>query len=182
MTSSPIALRLAAVVTFAAPMALSAQIAVPMLPVPMTLQTFAVLLAGAVLGPRWGVASVLLYLAAAMVGLPVLSDGASGIARFSGPTAGYLVAFIPAAFLAGWLARNGRLTRLIPATAWMVALHLLILAWGSAWLALDVGMEPALLNGALPFIPGTVIKSLMVVLAARALAPALARFVPLRPA
>lgn len=64
----------------------------------------------------------------------------------------------------------------------MVALHLLILAWGSAWLALDVGMEPALRNGALPFIPGAVIKSLLVVLAARALTPALARFVPVRPA
>lgn len=175
-------IRLAAVVAFAALMALGAQVAVPMMPVPMTLQTFAVLLAGAVMGPRWGAASVLLYLAAAMVGLPVLSDAASGIARFTGSTAGYLVAFIPAAFLAGWLARNGRMTRLMPATTWMVVLHLLILAWGSAWLALDIGIETALRNGALPFIPGAVIKSVLVVLAARALTPVLARFTSVRPA
>ncbi|MGV9010697.1 biotin transporter BioY [Brevundimonas sp.] len=182
MTASPIALRLAAVIVFAALMTLCAQVAVPMVPVPMTLQTFAILLAGVVLGPRWGLASVLLYLAAAMIGLPVLSDAASGIARFTGPTAGYLAAFIPAAILAGWLARNGRLSRPIPATAWMVALHLLILAWGTAWLALDIGMEPALRNGALPFIPGAVVKSVLVILAARALAPTFARLTPVRPA
>lgn len=181
-TVTSLSFRLAAVVSFAALMALCAQVAVPMVPVPITLQTFAVLLAGVMLGPRWGVASVLLYLAAAVIGLPVLSDAASGIARFTGPTAGYLLAFIPAALLAGWLARNGRLTRLIPAVAWMVALHLLILAWGTAWLALDIGMEPALRNGALPFIPGAVIKSLLVILAARALTPALASFTTVRPA
>lgn len=174
--------RLGAVVAFAALMALCAQIAVPMVPVPMTMQTFAVLLAGVVLGPRWGLASVLLYLAAAMIGLPVLSDGASGTAPFTGPTAGYLVAFAPAALLAGWLGHNGRLIRLVPAVAWMVGLHLLILAWGTAWLALDIGMEPAMKHGALPFIPGAVVKSLLVVLAARALTLAQARFVPVRPA
>ena len=182
MSVSPLVLRLAGLTAFAALMALCAQIAVPMVPVPMTLQTFAVLLAGAVLGPRWGLASVLLYLAAAMIGLPVLSDAASGIARFTGPTAGYLVAFVSAAILAGWLARNGRLSRLIPAVAWMIALHLMILAWGTAWLALDIGMEPALLNGALPFIPGAVVKSVLVILAARALAATLARLTPIRPA
>ena len=182
LAASPLPLRLAAIVTFAAVMALSAQVAVPMVPVPITLQTLAVLLAGLMLGPKWGGASVLLYLAAAMIGLPVLSNAASGLAPFTGPTAGYLVAFIPAAFLAGWLASNGRLTRLIPATAWMVGLHLLILAWGTAWLALDIGMEPALRNGALPFIPGAVIKSLMVILAARALTLALARSAFVRPA
>lgn len=182
MTARPVLMRLVAVIAFAALMTLCAQIAVAMVPVPMTLQTFAVLLAGVVLGPRWGVASVLLYLAAALIGLPVLSDAASGIARFTGPTAGYLVAFIPAAILAGWLARNGRLSRLISAVAWMVALHLTILAWGTAWLALDIGMEPALRNGALPFIPGAVVKSVLVILAARALAPTLARLTPVRPA
>lgn len=178
MTASPLALRLAGVIAFATLMALGAQVAVPMAPVPMTLQTFAVLLAGVVLGPRWGVASVLLYLAAATIGLPVLSEGASGLAPFTGPTAGYLVAFIPAAFLAGWLAQNGRLTRIVPAVAWMVGLHLLILAWGTAWLALDIGMQPALRHGALPFIPGAAIKSLLVILAARGLTLAVARFRP----
>ena len=84
------ALPLILIVAFAALMALCAQINVPMVPVPMTMQTFAVLLAGAVLG-RWrGAASALLYLAAAALGLPILSDGASGVEPFAGPTAGYL--------------------------------------------------------------------------------------------
>lgn len=141
-----------------------------MVPVPMTLQTWAVLLAGATLGPARGVAAVLVYLAAGLSGLPVLADGAAGVDPFMGPTAGYLIAFIPAAGLAGWLSRNGRLTRTLPAIGWMIGLHLLILAVGGAWLALIIGADPALEHGVLPFLPGAVLKALLVVAASRALA------------
>lgn len=166
---------LASVAGFALLMAVCARIAIPMVPVPMTLQTWAVLLAGAALGPVRGMAAVSLYLITAMAGLPVLADGASGLVAFSGPTAGYLIAFVPAAGLAGGASAHGRLTRCLPAIGWMIGLHLLILAVGAAWLALDIGAGLALEHGVLPFLPGVVLKSVLVVAAVQALAR-LARF------
>ena len=167
--ASPV-IRLATVIGFALLMALCARIAVPMVPVPMTLQTWAVLLAGVALGPIRGVAAVLLYLGAGLIGLPVLSDGASGPDPFMGRTAGYLVAFLPAAGLAGWLSVRGRLGEGLSTVAWMAGLHLLVLALGGAWLARSIGIGPALENGVLPFLPGAALKSLLVVAAARGLA------------
>lgn len=170
-TPPPLAplIQLAAVTGFALLMAICAQTAIPMVPVPMTMQTWAVLLAGVALGPVRGVGAVLLYLAAGLAGLPVLSDGASGAGPFSGPTAGYLVAFVLAAGVAGGLSSRGRLRRALPAIAWMVGLHGLILALGAAWLARSIGPGPALENGLLPFLPGALVKSLLVVAAARGL-------------
>ena len=161
---------LASVAGFALLMALSARIAIPMIPVPMTLQTWAVLLAGAAMGPVRGMAAVALYLAAGLAGLPVLSDGASGVEHFTGPTAGYLAAFLPAAGLAGGLSVHGRLRRSLPASGWMIGLHLLVLALGGAWLALSIGVGPALENGVLPFLPGAALKSILVVAAAQGIA------------
>lgn len=161
---------LASVAGSALLIAVSARIAIPMIPVPMTLQTWAVLLAGAAMGPARGMAAVALYLFAGLAGLPVFSDGASGVDPFTGPTAGYLVAFLPAAGLAGWLSSTGRLARSLPAIGWMIALHLLILALGGAWLALDIGAGPALEHGVLPFLPGAALKSVLVVAAAFGLA------------
>lgn len=163
------AIRLASAVGFASLIALCAQLAVPMVPAPMTMQTWAVLLAGIALGPAWGVAAVLLYLVAGLIGLPVLSEGASGVGPFTGPTAGYLMAFVPAAGLAGWLSRRGSLERNLTAVGWMVGIHLLVLAAGGAWLAVSIGVGPALGNGVLPFLPGAVLKSLLAVAAARGL-------------
>lgn len=160
----------AAIAGFALLMAVCAQIAVPMVPVPMTMQTWAVLLAGVALGPVRGAGAVLLYLAAGLAGLPVLSDGASGAGPFTGPTAGYLLGFVLAAGVAGGLSSRGRLSRNLPAIAWMIGLHGLILALGAAWLAGSIGPGPALENGLLPFLPGAVLKSLLVVAAARGLA------------
>jgi biotin transport system substrate-specific component len=161
---------LASVAGFALLMAVCARIAIPMVPVPMTLQTWAVLLAGAAIGPVRGIAAVALYLVAGLAGLPVLADGASDLAPFTGPTAGYLFAFLSAAGLAGWLSVNGRLKRWLSAILWMIGLHLLILAVGGGWLALDIGAGPALEHGVLPFLPGAVLKSILVVAAAWGLA------------
>ena len=163
-------IRLAAVLGFAVLTAIGARLSVPMVPVPMTMQTWAVLLAGAVLGPRWGVAAVLLYLGLALAGLPILSDGASGLAPFTGPTAGYLVAFPLAAGLAGVLAERGRLRRLLSATVWLFGLHLAVLALGTSWLAGRLGVPAAVAAGFTPFLIGAAVKSILVVLAARALA------------
>lgn len=162
-----IAARLAAVAGFAGLTALCAQVSVPMVPVPMTLQTFAVLLAGAVLGPPWGAVAVLLYLALAALGLPVLAEGGGGPEAFVGPTAGYLFAFPLAAALAGLGRRVFR-----PATsefALMLGAHALVLALGAAWLATKIGVEAAIAHGVAPFLIGAAVKSAAVVIAARML-------------
>lgn len=170
MTAKPgLPIRLSAVLAFALLTALCARLSVPMFPVPMTMQTWAVLLAGVMLGPRWGMAAVLLYLALALAGLPVLSDGASGPSPFTGPTAGYLFAFPFAAGLAGVLAERGRLRGLVPATAWLFGLHLFVLALGTGWLAGRIGVPAAVAAGFTPFLIGAAVKSILVVLAARAL-------------
>lgn len=101
---------IAAVLGFALALTASAQITIPlpMTPVPFTLQPFVVILAGLMLGPVAGAASMALYLAAGAAGLPVFSPGgAPGIARFFGPTGGYLIAYPAAAWIAGTLAGQG---------------------------------------------------------------------------
>jgi len=155
---------------FSALMALGAQINVPMVPVPMTMQTFAVLLAGAVLGPWRGTAAVLLYLAAAAGGLPILSDGASGLKPFSGPTAGYLFAFPVAAALVGVFTRD-ELRGPVRKMGLMIAAHVLILAMGAGWLATSIGLTDALAYGVTPFLIGMVVKSALVVATAGLIAP-----------
>lgn len=161
--------RLASALGFALLIVLCARLSVPMVPVPMTMQTWAVLLAGVVLGPRWGAVAVLLYLALALAGLPALSDGASGAAPFTGPTAGYLFAFPLAAGVAGVLAEGGHLRRIVPATAWLFGLHLMILAFGTGWLAGRIGVPAAVAAGFTPFLIGAAVKSILAVIAARAL-------------
>ncbi len=88
---------------FAALTAVGAQIEIPHRPVPYTLQTFVVLLAGGMLGRRNGALSQLMYLAAGLLGLPVFSSGGFGLARLIGPTGGYLLSFPVAAFVVGYL-------------------------------------------------------------------------------
>lgn len=164
------------ILAFAALMALCAQINIPMVPVPMTMQTFAVLLAGVVLGPVRGTAAVLLYLALAALGLPILSDGASGLAPFAGPTAGYLFAFPLAALLVGLLFERAR--GLGTKFALMVAAHILILTLGAGWLAIDIGVGDAIAYGVTPFLIGAGLKSALVVLTAIPLRRSAARLSP----
>jgi biotin transport system substrate-specific component len=95
------------IVGFAAATALGARFEIPHYPVPYTLQTLVVLLAGAFLGARNGAISQFLYLGAGLVGLPVFAGGAMGLARLIGPTGGYLLAFPLAAFIAGSLSARG---------------------------------------------------------------------------
>lgn len=159
--------RLAAVVGFALLTAMCARVSIPMVPVPMTLQSFAVLLAGAVLGGGWGAAAALLYLVLAALGLPVLADGGGGLEPFAGPTAGYLFAFPIAALIAGWPSRRPALRNPGGEWAMMIGAHLLILALGAGWLATRIGVEGALANGFTPFLIGAAVKSAAVVACAR---------------
>lgn len=102
-----LALRIAAVIAGTALLALSSYITVPMLPVPITMQTFAVTLIGALYGWRLGAVTVLAWMAEGAMGLPVFANGTSGFIVFAGPTAGYLLTFPVMAALTGWLAERG---------------------------------------------------------------------------
>ena len=96
------------IAAFAAATAAGARVEIPYQPVPFTLQTPIVLLAGAFLGARNGALSQLLYLAAGMIGLPVFAGGAFGLAKLIGPTGGYLLAFPASAAIAGYLVQRGQ--------------------------------------------------------------------------
>jgi biotin transport system substrate-specific component len=139
--------------------ALAAQVAIrlPFSPVPVTGQTLAVLLVGALLGSRRGALSLLAYLLEGLAGLPVFAAGASGFAYAMGPTGGYLVGFVAAAFVVGWLAERGWDRRLITAVVAMVVGNVAIYACGLPWLSTFVGKQaPAL--GLAPFVTGDVLK------------------------
>jgi biotin transport system substrate-specific component len=156
----PLAWQVAAVLLGTLFLALSSHIAVPLWPVPMTMQTYAVALVGALYGWRLGSVVVLAWLAQAAAGLPVLAGGGGGLQVFVGPTAGYLFAFPLAAALAGWLAErgwNGHRPGLAFAAA--LASNALCLLLGAAWLALSVGAAKALALGVAPFVLGGVLKS-----------------------
>ncbi len=144
--------------------ALMAQIAIPLpfTPVPITGQTLAVLLVGAALGSRRGALSMAAYVLEGVLGLPVFAGGTAGLARLLGPTGGYLVGFIAAAFVTGWLAERGWDRRLLTAALAMLAGNVVIYLFGLPWLARFtggfLGPKGALVLGLLPFIPGDLVK------------------------
>lgn len=140
---------------------ISAKIQVPFYPVPMTMQTFAVLVIGMAYGWKLGSATLLLYLAEGAVGLPVFAgtpEKGIGLAYMAGPTGGYLVGFVLAAGIAGWLGEKGW-DRSIPMTVTaMVIGTVIIFVPGYAWLAALIGGEKAWAFGVLPFLWGEVFK------------------------
>lgn len=150
----------AMVVAGVAFLALGSRAVVPLDPVPITGQTLAVTVIGAFYGWRLGAATVVVWLALAAAGAPLLADGASGVARFTGASGGYLIAFPFAAALVGWLREKGW-TRFGWALAAMLAGNALCLAVGATWLAAFVGPVGAMANGVVPFLPGALIKSLI---------------------
>ncbi len=147
--------------------ALSAQVAFPLpfSPVPVTAQTLAVLLVGALLGGVRGGVSLLLYLAQGVAGLPVFAAGGAGAAYFLGPTGGYLLGFVAGATLTGLLAERGWDRRIGTTLMAMLLGTAVIYATGLAWLAVFVRMDPfgtgvenVLAVGLYPFLPGAAIK------------------------
>ena len=140
--------------------AASAQVAIPLpfSPVPVTGQTFAVLAVGAALGRVRGTAAVLAYLAEGASGLPVFAGGAGGPAPLVGPTGGYLIGFVPGAWLCGALAERGWDRRVGSTIAAMLLGNVAIFAFGLPWLARYVGAQHALTLGFWPFLPGDVVK------------------------
>ena len=156
--------RVIAVTAFAVATALSAQVFVPLpfTPVPMTLQTAIVLLAGALLGPRLGAASQIAYLGMGVAGLPVFAGAGFGLHHLLGPTGGYLLAFPVTAYVAGVIARpSGRrdLVALLRLAVGLFLASLVILVGGTAWLAAMTGdLAGAVALGLVPFLIGDVVK------------------------
>jgi len=129
-------------------------------PVPITGQTFAVLLAGALLGSRRGALSQLTYLAVGATGIPYwfALGGPPGIARLVGPTGGYLVGFVAAAFVVGWLAERGWDRRVWMAIPAMLGGSIVIYIFGLSWLSHFVPGDAVLQAGLYPFVIGDLIK------------------------
>lgn len=154
------AVDIALVVGATAIIAIAAQIAIPMpfSPVPMTLQPLAVLFVAAALGARRGAAAATLYLVEGMAGLPVFAQGRGGALWLVGPTAGYLLSYPFAAFVAGTLSQRGWGNTIARAISGMLAALAVIYAGGWAWIALSAGPVTAFAIGVAPFVLADVIK------------------------
>jgi biotin transport system substrate-specific component len=148
------------VIVFSLFIAACAQFTIHIGPVPITGQSFAVLLTGALLGSRLGAAAVIAYLIEGAIGLPFFAGGGAGIVRFFGPTGGYLVAFPAAAFIVGAFAEYGWDKRYPTAVAAMAIGSAVILLGGWAWFAILTNTPPvaAFQLAVLPFLVGDVIK------------------------
>jgi biotin transport system substrate-specific component len=148
------------VIVFSLFIAACAQFALPIGDVPITGQTFAVLLTGALLGSRLGTAAVMAYLIEGAVGLPFFAAGGSGLVRFIGPSGGYLIGFPAAAFVTGAFAEHGWDKRYHTAAAAMAIGSLVILLSGWAWYSIITNTAPDLSFklAVMKFLPGDVIK------------------------
>ena len=135
------------------------EIRLPWTPVPITGQSFAVLLSGLVLGSRRAFLAQMLYLSEGVLGLPFFSGGAAGLAHLVGPTGGYLVAFPFAAAFTGFLAERGWDRRPVTMFLAMLAGSTIVFGLGLAQLSRFVPADTLLATGLLPFVPGDLIKS-----------------------
>ena len=161
-------IRVAAVLFVTALTAAAAQVSIPLpfTPVPFTLQPMVVLLGGAVLGSRLGMASQVLYLLAGIAGLPVFAASPvlpQGALRLVGPTAGYLLSYPLAAFITGALAERGFDRRYLTSVFAMAGGLIVIFTCGVLWLAffarpVAVGLTLALQTGLYPFLPADIVK------------------------
>ena len=141
-------------------------IPLPFTPVPLTGQTFAVLLVGAALGSKRGLASMILYTVEGAIGLPFFAGGASGWHVLVGATAGYLLGFIIAAYVIGLLAERGLERNVRTSFVPFFVGTLVIYFFGVAWLSIVFGsLSKAIVAGLLPFVIGDIIKLILAALA-----------------
>jgi len=131
---------------------------VPFSPVPITGQTFGILLVAMALGRVRGTAVVMAYLLEGAMGLPVFAGGSAGIAKFVGPTGGYLVGFVGSAYLVGYLADKGWDKSFSKATLAMLFGTAFIFLTGLSQLSFFVPTETLFTMGLIPFLPGALIK------------------------
>ncbi|HEY3102017.1 MAG TPA: biotin transporter BioY [Pyrinomonadaceae bacterium] len=151
------------VIGFSLLTALSAQIVIPIGPVPITGQTFAVLLTGALLGSRLGAMAMIAYLIEGASGLPFFAGGLAGLAHLLGQTGGYLIAFPAAAFITGAFAEQGWDRKFVTAVAAMAIGSAVIILCGSLWFSFLTRTSPLVVFQftVLKFIPGDIIKILL---------------------
>lgn len=156
--------------------ALGAYLSVPIGPVPVVLQNLFVLLAGLLLGGKWGLASVGIYLLVGAAGLPVFAEGKGGLAHLAGPRGGYLLGFALAAYVAGSLSERGRSRLSIDALAAGLG-ALMIYACGVPWLKMQTGMtwQKAITVGMLPFLLPDGFKVAAAVILVKGLRPLMRR-------
>ena len=150
--------------------------AIPVGPVPIVLQNLFVFMAGLLLGARWGAVAVAIYLLAGVCGLPVFAGGRGGIGHIVGPTGGYLVGFLPAAYLVGVVSGKGRGSALYDVAGMLLGTAAIYLP-GVTWLKLTTGMDltRALALGMVPFLIGDALKIAVAVPLARKLRPLVGR-------
>ena len=150
----------ALVAGFSLLIALSAQAAIPLpfTPVPVTLQTFAVILTGCLLGSRRGALAVIAYIAEGSFGLPFFSGGTAGIGHLLGPTGGYLVGCVASAFLAGLLSERKAALKPAGLLLTLVVADLVVFIFGVTWLGAFTGPQKAVALGFVPFVVGDALK------------------------
>jgi biotin transport system substrate-specific component len=156
----------------AALMAAGAFLAIPIGPVPIVLQNMFVLLAGLLLGSNWGLAGVAVYLLTGACGLPVFAGGLGGIGRIVGPTGGYLMGYLPAVFIAGYISeKTGK--RIGYDILAMTCATVVLYACGVTWLKILTSMtwSKTMMAGMYPFLVGDALKIVAAALMARALRP-----------
>lgn len=145
-------------VAFAALTALGANIVIPIEPVPITMQTLFVMLAGASIGAGWGSLSQLIYVGLGVAGLPLFATGVTGPAVVAGPSGGYLISFLFTPLLVGWMLRKSNSIGWQVAT--FIAAQIFILVLGVTHLTLFYthDLSKSIAVGVLPFLPGDVFK------------------------
>lgn len=143
--------------------ALCAQIKVPLFftPIPLSLQTLAVMVVGGFLGPTRGAMCVVTYLAQLSMGLPVGAGGVVAPLALIGPSGGYLLGFVLQAYLVGWCTEQKSRMNALTFFASLFAISLVQLGMGALWLGLFVGLESSLAMGFTPFLPGDFLKTLV---------------------
>jgi len=153
-------------ITGSALIALCAQIYIPLYPIPITMQTFAVFLIGLTYGWRLGGTTIVLYLVLGAFGLPVFASGGLGMAVFKGPSAGFLFGFLPAAIACGWFAERGFDRSYVKLLVSLLIGNILLYVLGLFWLGyFFIGWEKTLLEkGLFPFVLGDLIKIFLVVI------------------
>jgi biotin transport system substrate-specific component len=156
--------------------AVGAYIYVPIGPVPIILSTLFVILSGLLLGSRWGLTSMALYLLVGAIGLPVFAGGKGGFAHFMGPTGGYLFGYLFASWITGFISERSQGRMIVDVFAVIIG-SLVLYAVGVPWLKMVTQMSwtKALMVGVLPFLIGDAIKASAVVILARSVRPILKR-------
>ena len=160
---------------FAALTAAGAYLSIPIGPVPINLQTLFVLLAGLLLGRRWGAAGIGVYLLAGAIGFPVFAGGTGGIGKIIGPTGGYLIGFFFAVYIIGLISEIKRSVAMDLLA--MIAGTLIIYVFGVAWLMVvtNMNLDKALAAGLFPFLPGDGLKIVAAFFLARTIRPVMNR-------